>query len=155
MGMLQLLAVDRTKRTVQFRYRMLQAEGGAPGIDNDAESQQLAASVRRLMHFGRSLLYYANRHDDQLPLTFEQMKDYADSEQDYQWIVANVQYLGAGITTAESGSFLLAYDRTLFEKGKGTHVLFLDCHVEFLPPDWLAKYGITRESQGNRPVPPQ
>jgi prepilin-type processing-associated H-X9-DG protein len=151
-GMLQLLAVDRAKRTVQFRYRMLQEEGGVPEADNDAESEQLAASVRRLMCFGRSLLYYANRHDDKLPLTFEQMKDYADSEQDYEWIVANVQYLGAGITTAEPGPFLLAYDRTLFEKGKGTHVLFLDCHVEFLPPDWLAKYGITRESQGNHPA---
>jgi hypothetical protein len=152
-GMLQLLAVDRAKRTVQFRYRMLLEEGGATPPENDAESQQLAESVRRLMHFGRSLLYYANHHDDKLPLTFEQMKDYADSEQDYQWIVANVQYRGAGITTAEPGSFLLAYDRTLFEKGKGTHVLFLDCHVEFLPPDWLAKYGITRQPQGT-PLPP-
>ena len=154
-GMLQLLAVDRAKRTVQFRYRMLQEEGSDTETENDTESQQLAESVRRLMHFGRSLLYYANRHDDKLPLTFEQMKDFADSEQDYEWIVANVQYLGAGITTAESGSFLLAYDRTLFEKGKGTHVLFLDCHVEFLPPDWLVKYGITRGPQGNRTMPPK
>lgn len=154
-GMLQILAVDTSRQTVQFRYRMLQEEGGDGEIDNDPQSQRLAESVQRLMHFGRSVLVYANHHEDKLPLTFGQMKDYVDSEQDYQWIVANVEYLGAGITTVESGSFLLAYDRTLFEKGKGTHVLFLDCHVEFLPPNLLQKYGITGEPQGVRTMPPK
>jgi hypothetical protein len=154
-GMLQLLAIDKSKGTVQFRYRMLLEEGGGTGTDNDPESQQLAESTDRLMRFARSVLVYANHHDDKLPLTFEQMKDFADSEQDYQWIVANVEYFGAGITTAESSSFLLAYDRTLFEKGKGTHVLFLDCHVEFLPPDLLAEHGIPGKSQGSRTISPK
>jgi hypothetical protein len=153
-GMLQLLATDKSKGTVQFRYRMLLEEGGA-GIDNDPESQQLAESTDRLMRFGRSLLYYANRHEDKLPLTFEQMKEYADSEQDYQWIIANVEYLGAGITTAEPPSFVLAYDRTLFAKGKGTHVLFLDCHVEFLSPDLLVKHGVSGKPQGGRATSPK
>jgi hypothetical protein len=142
MGMLQLLAVDRSRQTVQFRYRLLQDQAGDGKADNDPESQQLAESMDRLMRFGRSVLYYANDHKDQLPLTFAEMKKYVDNEQDYQWIVANVEYRGAGVTMSAPPSFVLAYDRTLLNKGKGTHVVFLDSHGEFLEPNSLQKYGI-------------
>jgi hypothetical protein len=153
MGMLQMRGVDRARQTVEFRYRMVQ-DGAADGIEpvaqEDPESLQLAQSQDWLMYFGRSLLVYANHHEDRLPLSFEEMKKYADSEQHYRWIVENVEYLGAGITTASSPSFLVAYDRTLLATGKGTYVLFLDSHVEFMEPKRLAEHGLPR-SPGTLP----
>jgi hypothetical protein len=115
---------------------------GLSAVGIDAESQRLAESVDQLMRFGRSLLVYANYHDDKLPQTFEDMKDYADSEQDYQWIIENVEYLGAGMTTAGSPLAMVAYDRTLLKNGKGTYLLFLDCHAEFIEPARLSEYGL-------------
>jgi len=147
-GMLQMLAVNAAEQTVQFRYKMVQeGDGETPeaSAEVDAESQRLAESVDRLMRFGRSLLVYANDHNDELPQTFQDMKDYADSKQDYQWIVENTEYLGVGITTADSPLLMLAYDRTLLEKGKGTYVLFLDCHAEFIEPERLPQYGLSPE----------
>jgi hypothetical protein len=112
----------------------------ATGIE--AESKRLAESVDQLMRFGRSLLVYANYHDDKLPQTFEEMKRYADSQQDYLWIVENIEYLGAGMTTADPPAVMVAYDRSLLEQGKGTYVLFLDCHAEFVEPERLPQYGL-------------
>ena len=118
---------------------------GLPAAGIDAESQRLAESVDSLMRFGRSLLVYANRHDDELPQTVQEMKDYADGEKHYQWIIENAEYLGAGMTTADSPAFMLGYDRTLLDKGKGTYVLFLDCHAEFIEPERLPQYGLPPE----------
>jgi hypothetical protein len=39
----------------------------------------------------------------------------------------------------------MAYDRILFEKGKGTNVLFNDRLVNFVRPNELEKLGITAE----------
>ena len=115
---------------------------GLPVVGIEAEAQRLAESEDQLMRFGRSLLVYANRHDDNLPQTFEDMKDYADSKRDYRWIVANIEYLGAGVTTADAPTLMIAYDRTLLEMGKGTYVFFLDCHAEFFEPEKLSQYGL-------------
>jgi hypothetical protein len=150
-GMLQLLAVDKTQRTVQFRYRIVQEEGGGDGkADNDLQSQQLAQSVKNLMRFGLLACIYADHHEDQYPMTVADVKDLAEKEhEDYQWIVDHVEYLGAGKNARDpnSGSTILAYDKTLLQAGKGTYVVFRDVHAEFVPPDQLPKYGI--------PVKPQ
>jgi hypothetical protein len=147
-GMLQMLAVDTADQTVRFRYKMVQEGDGAipqtqadAGVD--AESQQLAESVDSLMRLGRSLLVYANDHEDELPQTLGELKEYADSERHYQWIIENAEYLGAGMTTADSHLLMLAYDRALLDKGKGTYALFLDCHAEFIEPERLSQYGLS------------
>jgi len=152
-GMLQLLSVEASKGTVQFRYRLVQDDSiGTPETahEENPESQQLADSQHRLMQFGLLVLYFANDHNDQLPQTVEAIKNYAEKEhEDYRWIVSNVEYLGAGLTTAAPGQTLLAYDKTLLMKGKGTHVLFLDSHSEFWTPERIRERGLGPRLPGN------
>lgn len=145
LGKLQMLGIDRAKRTVQFRFKMVreQASGQAEtAAQDDAESLQLAKSQKWIMDLGRSSLYYANDHDDQLPPSVEELRKYANDEEHYRWIVENVEYLGGGHTVAEPPTVPVAYDRTLLATGKGTYVVFLDSHVEFVEPARLARYGL-------------
>jgi hypothetical protein len=145
LGKLQMLGIDRAKQTVQFRFKMVQEQ--APGqaetaTQDDPESLQLAKSQKWIMDLGRSSLYYANDHNDQLPPSVEAIRKYANDEEHYSWIVENVEYLGGGHTVAEPPTVPVAYDRTLLATGKGTYVVFLDSHVEFVEPARLARYGL-------------
>jgi len=145
MGILQMRGMDRSGQTVQFRYRMVleDAPAGIEGeIQDDAESLQLLQSAEWLNRLGRSLLIYANQNEDRLPESLE-IRELADSEEQYQWMVKDVEYVGAGVTCAQSPSLVVAYDRTLLAKGKGTNVLFLDSHIEFVGPEKFAKYGLS------------
>jgi hypothetical protein len=157
-GMLQMLAVDKAKRTVQFRYLTLQEDGtGTIKAQADSESQRLADSVRRLMKFGLLVFIYADRHDGKYPASLAELKDSAEKEQqDYQWIVANVEYVGAGKTASDpnAGETVLAYDKTILKSGKGTNAVFRDSHAEFIEPKRLSQYGIPGESQDTRVTPP-
>jgi hypothetical protein len=145
LGVLQMCGMDRTKQTVQFRYKMVQKDPPA-GIEaekqNDEESVQLYRSAEWMNRLGRSLLFYASEHDDRLPQSLEEIKKYADNEEHYRWIMENVKYLGAGLTCAQSPSLAIAYDKTLLAKGKGTHVVFLDSHIELVEPERLTKLGL-------------
>ncbi len=158
-GMLQILAVDESERAIQFRYRVVQAEDGVRAeTEDDAESQQLSESVKRLMHFGLLAWNYADEHDGRFPETLEQLKAYAKRfDQDFGWIRDNVGYVGAGGTTNDPnpGDTVLAYDRTLLATGKGTYAVFRDGHAEFLPPDLLAKYGLSDKPQDAPPMSPR
>lgn len=143
-GMLQMLTVDKAKRTVQFRYRMLLEEGGDTAPENDAESRRLAESVERLMRFGLMAWKYAEQHNWRYPDTIDELKEYAKMfDQDFQWILDNVGYVGAGKVGNDPPDTLIAYDRTLLAAGKGTNGVFRDGHAEFLPPEMLAKYGLS------------
>ncbi len=146
-GILQMRGVDRTRQTVEFRYRMVleDAPAGTEGEGQaDAESLQLARSGEWMNRLGRSLLIYGSENEDRLPQSLEEMRKYADSEEQYQWLVANVEYVGAGLLFSRSSpSLMLAYDKTLLAKGKGTHVLFLDTHIDFVEPEEFAEYGLS------------
>ncbi|MHC4500517.1 MAG: hypothetical protein ACYS21_15565, partial [Planctomycetota bacterium] len=48
-----------------------------------------------------------------------------------------------GKTAASPPDAVLAYDKTLLEKGEGTNVLFNDTHVAFTRPEQLEKFRIT------------
>jgi len=145
-GILQMRGVDRVKRTVEFRYTMClegtpaQAETGP---QNDSESAQLIQSGEWISRLGRSMLIYANDHEDRLPESLEEIKPYTDNEEQYRWYLENVEYLGAGLTVAQPPGVVVAYDRTLLAAGKGTNVLFLDSHIELVEPERFAKYGLT------------
>ncbi len=148
-GMLQLLAVDKAKQTVQFRYRMLLEEGGETEPEDDAESQRLAESVHRLMEFGLLVHSYACRHDDKYPASLEELRASVEKhDQDYQWLVENVEYLGAGKTARDpdAGETVLAYDKALLRGGKGTHAVFRDGHASFIEPKRLSQYGIPNKT---------
>jgi len=145
-GMLQMVGADRAARTVQFRYRTVQesAAGQAePVTQEDPELLQLDRSGEWISRLGRSLLLYASQHEDRLPSSLEEIRDLADSEEQYEWYLANLEYLGKGMSVAEPPTLVVAYDKTLLAGGKGTNVLFLDTRVEFVEPDRFAKLGLT------------
>ncbi len=158
-GMLQMLAVDASARTVRFRYRMVEEEPvGGPDVTakEDAESERLAESVDRLMRFGLMAWKYAEEHEWRYPDTLEQLPEYAERfDQDFEWIRDNVAYVGAGLTAEDPASALVAYDKTLLATGKGTYAVFRDGHAEFLPPDVLAKYGLADKPQDAPPISPR
>jgi hypothetical protein len=155
-GMLQMLAVDKAKRTVQFRYRMLLEEGGGTPLENDAESQRLAESVDRLMRFGLMAWKYAEEHDWHYPETIDELPAYAKMfDQDFQWILDNVGYVGAGRVGSDPPDTLIAYDKTLLARGKGTNGVFRDGHAEFLPPNRLEQYGLAGKPQDAPVAPPK
>jgi prepilin-type processing-associated H-X9-DG protein len=145
-GVLQMCGMDRSGPTVQFRYRMVleNPPAGTEGeIPADTESLQLARSGQCINRLGRSLLIYGSQNEDRLPQSLEEMRKYADSEEQYQWLVANVEYVGAGLLFSQSPTLVLAYDKTLLAQGKGTHVLFLDTHIDFVEPGGFAEYGLS------------
>ncbi|MEN6428132.1 MAG: hypothetical protein ABFE13_22515 [Phycisphaerales bacterium] len=144
-GILQMRGVDRVGRTVLIRYKMVQEDATvaiAAETQEDTESLQLARSAQYIDRLGRSVLIYASKNDDRMPQSIEEIRQYADSQEHYQWIVENVEYVGAGQTVSNPPSLVVAYDKTLLAAGKGTHVLFLDTHVDFVAPGRLVKLGV-------------
>jgi prepilin-type processing-associated H-X9-DG protein len=145
LGELQMLSVDKVAGSVTFRYRMLEPPTPSPVygyFEVDAESDQLASSVKRLKYVGLFVQKYAADHNGRLPDTLPELKAYVDTEQDYQWIVDNVEYLGKGMTTADSPTRVIAYDRTLMNKGKGTNAVYLDGSVAYRSPAELNDGGL-------------
>ncbi len=146
-GMLQILTIDATEQTVQFRWRMV-ADDTASIIEttteDDLESQRLALSVKKLKHFGLMAWIYAQEHDWKYPDTIHELKDYAaQCDQDFQWILENVGYVGAGRVGDDPPETLIAYDKTLLATGKGTYGVFRDGHAEFIEPSRLSQYGLS------------
>ena len=144
-GILQMRDADRVGQTTQFRYKMVQPDSpGATEVQAQEEDEALPlyVSARWLCDLGKYVLIYANDHEDRLPQSLEELREFAESEENYQWMVRDVEYLGAGLTCADSLSKVVAYDRTLLGAGKGTNVLFLDSHIEYVEPEKLAELGL-------------
>jgi len=144
-GILQMRSMDRAGQTVEFCYKMLQ-EGSTIAIEGagerDAELAPIYASAKWLCDLGRDVLIYANDHEDRLPESLAEMREFVDDEEYYQWMVQDVAYLGTGVTFADPVSLVIAYDRTLLAAGKGTNVLFLDSRIEFVETERLTTLGL-------------
>ncbi len=143
-GILQMRGMDRSGPMVQFRYKMVLDDapaGTQAEMPEDAELLRIARSAEWLCRLGKSLLIYANDHEDRLPPSLA-LRELAESEEEYQWLVKDVEYLGAGLTVARPPSAVVAYDKILLAKGKGTNVLFLDSHIEFVEPERLTQLGL-------------
>jgi len=144
-GILQMRDMDRGEQTVQFRYKMLQ-DGSAIAIEGagekDAELTPIYQSAEYLCDLGRDVLIYAGEHEDRFPQSLEEMRDRVNDDAYYQWMIRDVAYLGAGVTTDDRFSLVIAYDRALLALGKGTNVLFLDSHIEFVEAERLASLGL-------------
>jgi len=144
-GILQMRGMDCAERTLQFRYKMVQGDS-AIALDGtgekDAELTQIYASATWLADLGKYVLLYAGEHEDRLPQSLEELRDYAESDENHRWMVHDVEYLGAGLTCADPFSTVVAYDRTLLAAGKGTNVLFLDSRIEFVEAERLATLGL-------------
>ena len=100
-----------------------------------------AESAKKLSNLGKSLLIYANDHDDKYPDSLFRTTEFHEW-QDYRWIMRNVEYLASGKTLADPPDIPLAYDKMLLAQGKGTNVLYNDCHVGFVKTEGLKKLGI-------------
>lgn len=83
-------------------------------------------------------------YDDPLPDTLLDIEPFIKDEHDFQWIRDNVQYLGKGKwTNQENAAHIpIAYDRTMFDGGAETNVLFLDFSVRLLDRKKLNELGI-------------
>jgi hypothetical protein len=141
-GILQMQNADPSRQTVQFRYKMVQGE-----YQEEAELRLIYQSGNWLCDLGRDVLIYSNDHEDRLPQSLEEMRERVDDEAYYQWMVQDVAYLGAGVTTEDPLSQVIAYDRTLLAMGKGTNVLFLDSRIKFLEPEELKELGLPASAE--------
>jgi beta-lactamase regulating signal transducer with metallopeptidase domain len=99
-------------------------------------------SARRLADLGKAVLLYANDYADQLPARMVDVREYLN-EEETQWLLANVVYLGQHLSLADYPGRAVAYDRTMLAEGKGTNVLYLDSHVDFENPQELERLGIS------------
>ena len=106
------------------------------------ETGKRVESAKKLSNLGKALLIYANDHEDKYPLSLRRLRDYLDLEE-FNWALANIEYLARGKTIAVRPDTVIAYDKTLLTKGKGTNVLFNDSHVEFVKPERLKELGIS------------
>ena len=110
-----------------------------------SEKIRRVESARKLSSLGKALLIYANDHDDKYPnslFTFSKHMKW----QDFNWIRQNAEYLASGKTLANRPDTIIAYDKTLLSKGKGTNVLYNDCHVGFVKGEGLKKLGISESA---------
>jgi hypothetical protein len=107
-------------------------------------SANAVESVRKLRELGKALAVYANDNEAKYPDALQELyeQDYVDRK-DLEWFLENVEYVGKGKTAADPPNMVIAYDKTLLEKGKGTNVLFNDTYVGFENPEQLKKRGIT------------
>ncbi len=99
-------------------------------------------SVKKLSNFGKALLIYANDHDDKYPDSLFTFSKYM-KWQDFSWVRQNAEYLASGKTLADRPDTPIAYDKTLLAQGKGTNVLYNDCHVGFEKIEKLKQLGIS------------
>ncbi len=105
-------------------------------------------SAEKLKELGNALLIYANDHEEKYPDTLQKLQKHINdmSEDDLKWLLENVVYLGRGKTVVEPPDTVIAYDKTLLEKGEGTNVLFNDSHVTFKSSKQLEKLGISKRT---------
>ncbi|MHC4569133.1 MAG: carboxypeptidase-like regulatory domain-containing protein, partial [Planctomycetota bacterium] len=99
-------------------------------------------SAEILMRIGRAMLIYANDHGDKYPERLDELRDHLRANE-LAWASGRIEYLASGKTTAERPDAVTAYDAELLTEGKGTNVLFNDCHVEFADPERLRQWNIS------------
>ncbi len=135
-----LRAAHKTVVTVE----PIVAEGGTSRVGDESARPDRDHSRAQLSALGRTLLIYANDHDDKLPGTLAEVQDEIDQAGDLSssWVQVNVAYLGRGMTVSNEPDDPVAYDKTLYERGGGTNVLHLDTSVAFESPERLEELGI-------------
>jgi len=134
-------------KSLELRYRLLIHPGLA---DRDMLKSEWNAFLRtsyievrsesaeKLKKLGLAVAMYADDHNSKLPDTLQKLKPYVVNEQDFQWLLDNVVYLGKGRTDSTiRPNTMLAYDKTLLAEGEGTNVLFGDLRVAFRTPEQL------------------
>jgi len=126
-----------------LRPEQLKKLGIKPGQESDVQFE----SAEKLKKLGLAVAMYAADHNSKLPDTLQKLKPYVMNEQDFQWLLDNVKYVGRGKLWQQfnASKIPIAYDRTLLEETYDTNVLFDDGHVRFNTFRQLEKLGIRDE----------
>ncbi len=127
----------KTKEPEQQPSQVLPKEDLAP-----PEFATRMESAKKLSNLGKALLEYANDYADKYPDSLHRLTDYLNVEE-LTWILANIEYLAHGKQLASRPDTIIAYDKKLLAKGKGTNVLYNDFHVGFEKIEKLKKLGIS------------
>lgn len=98
----------------------------------------ISESADKLLALGEALLIYSNDHDEQYPDNLQDLEDYLE---DLQWFTEKVEYLGKGKKASDPPDTVIAYDKSMMRRAKGTNVLY-NAHVAFEKPLRLVKLGI-------------
>jgi prepilin-type processing-associated H-X9-DG protein len=142
LGILQVVDFMKEPWRIKIRYKMTE------DVRKIEYELQLVKSANNLKQMGLALAMFANDHNSKLPDTLQELEHYVGNEQDFQWILENVEYLGKGKKhIAGSFNVVTAYDKTLLEEGNGTNVLFGDGHVKFEVSGKLEELGITSKTE--------
>jgi len=104
-------------------------------------------SAQNLSDLGKAMMIFADDYEENYPDSLEEVKSYLSNEQDLQWIIENIEYLGHREKLTSRPGAVLAYDKTLLEKGEGTNVLYNDCRVQFEKPETLKKLDIVTKEK--------
>lgn len=99
--------------------------------------QQSAEAMQQLFLI---LTKYQKDNDGKFPDRINQLNEY-DVNDLLPWVLDNVEYHGDQKALYDF-RIPVAFDKKLFQRGKGTIVLFGDGHVVFKKPDKLSKLGI-------------
>ena len=146
--LLAAIAVPTTLALTRKQAVKTDAQAEQARREADEEIQRRTKSAKRLLDLGKALLIYGNDYEDKYPDSMRQLESYyvrRDAVDEFRWL-ENVRYLGKGKSLTVPPDVAIAYDRTLLETGKGTNVLFNDCHVEFVEYGRLEEFGIAERS---------
>ena len=107
-------------------------------------------SAQKLSDLGKAMLIFANDHEEKYPDKLEDLTKVDLTKEEIDWLKKNIEYLGHKEKPTSRPNNVLAYDKTLLEKGQGTNVLYNSFHVQFEKPEKLKKLGIKTDSSTGR-----
>jgi len=93
---------------------------------------QCLDSYDLLKIFDAILRQWRAEHNGEFPVNLAQLNSAVDPEV-FARIMQTIEYQRPGTTEPETELHLIAYDKNLLEKIRGTHVLFSNGDIEFLP----------------------
>ncbi|MBA7629782.1 hypothetical protein ES703_37286 [subsurface metagenome] len=147
-------------KSLTLRYRILIRPGRADKALLEGEWKAFLKttdievrmeSANKLLALGMAMVTYSGDYEVKFPDDMRALHKYGNlKKKDLEWLLENVVYLGKGRTDSTiRPNTVLAYDKTLLAKGKGTNVLFGDLRVAFRTPEQLKKLGIKPSRKTN------
>jgi len=93
---------------------------------------QCLDSYHVLENFGNMLQQWQAKHNGELPINLAQLNSHVSAEV-FARITEIIEYQPHGTSEPDTEAHIIAYDKSLLEKIKGTHVLFSNGTIEYLP----------------------
>ena len=132
----ELLSRDRDAKTAHTLPRESMT-GGHKNLMQCLDSYDILETL------GSLLQQWQAKHNGEFPINLTQLNSDASVEL-FARIMETIEYQARGTAGPESEAYIIAYDKSLLEKIKGTHVLFSNGTIEFLPQRKLDAVDISR-----------